>query len=224
MTLMTKYELVAMAAGFLLGGIISSIITEKSVEKRKNEEFNKELEKIRLYSESKKTEKDTDGIKDEVSKETPEQKSKFSETSIDYHQVDTHANQYNHVTAVNDEDYVGKYGSHAHPIHLCTFEDACNAPPGWNMEYFKWWSVDDVLTDDDDNPVDFSLIGDACEHFGENPDDPDELYVSNHNTMKIYNIRKYDLSYAEECLGNTSYDEYQEPFREKIAKKGRFEE
>ena len=210
MTLMNKYELMAMAAGFLLGGLVSSIITEKVVEKRMNEEVNKELERLRKergilndvryaakYTASE-AEKATESL--ETLTKTV---SKFSESSIDAHDINTHEVQYNTEVAAKDENYVSKYGSYEDPIHVVTFEDCCDAPEGWKTEYLKWYSEDDVLTDEDNDPVDFSLIGNATDNFDENVlgEEEDTIYVSNRNTMTIYEVQKIEANYYEEVMG-----------------------
>lgn len=226
MTLMNKYELMAMAAGFLLGGLISSIITEKVVEKRMNEEVNKELDKLRAQKVVRLNAKDEDAeeISKNISKtgsievskhyepiepveasaeEMAKRLSKFSESSIDAHEINTHEVQYNTEVTAKDEDYVSKYGSYEEPIHIVTFEDCCDAPEGWKTEYLKWYSEDDVLTDEDNDPVDFSLIGNATDNFDENVlgEDEDTIYVSNRNTMTIYEVQKIEANYYEEVMG-----------------------
>ena len=200
MTMLNKYELMAMAAGFLLGGLISSIITEKVVEKRMNEEVNKELEKIHSI---RPTTSIPDAEKTLLQEKNDEPKSKFSESSIDAHEIDTHETQYNIEVAAKDENYVSKYGSYEEPIHIVTFEDCCDAPWGWKTEYLKWYSEDDVLTDDDNDPVDFSLIGNVTDNFDENVlgEDEDTIYVSNRNTMTIYEVQKIEANYYEEVMG-----------------------
>ena len=205
MTLMNKYELMAMAAGFLLGGLISSIITEKVVEKRMNEEVNKELERLRerktVHLNAKN--EDTEEISKNISKTGSIEVSKFSESSIDAHDINTHEVQYNTEVAAKDENYVSKYGSYEEPIHIVTFEDCCDAPWGWKTEYLKWYSGDDVLTDEDNDPVDFSLIGNATDNFDENVlgEDEDTIYVSNRNTMTIYEVQRIEANYYEEVMG-----------------------
>lgn len=238
MTLMNKYEFMAMAAGFLLGGLISSIITEKVVERRMNEEVNKEIDKLReqyaiqWHVSDDNAEKISEVVSNSGSVEPP--KSKFSENSIDYHTVDTHQTQYNHEVAVKDENYVSKYGSYDAPIHMVSFEDGCNAPEGWRTECLKWYSQDDVLTDEDNNPVDFSLIGNATDNFDENIISLDEtsvaddtIYVSNRNTMTIYEVQRIDANYYEEVMGGMVdwEDDRLSGGREKIHKrKGKFDD
>lgn len=243
MTLMNKYELMAMAAGFLLGGLISSIITEKVVEKRMNEEVNKELERIRENKNYKIVEiaENTKPIKPITSEEMNQAeekldkdlneaiKSKFSESSIDAHEINTHEVQYNTEVRSKDEDYVSKYGSYEDPIHIVTFEDCCDAPEGWKTEYLKWYSEDDVLTDEDNDPVDFSLIGNATDNFDENVlgEDEDTIYVSNRNTMTIYEVQKIEANYYEEVMGGIAEweDDRLSGGREKMHKrKEKFEE
>lgn len=213
MTMLNKYELMAMTAGFLLGGLISSIITEKVVERKMNEEINKELEIIRAKHNAELKikdiiikAKDAGKAAEEATKATEELAktlSKFSESSIDAHEINTHEVQYNTEVAAKDENYVSKYGSYEDPIHIVTFEDCCDAPEGWKTEYLKWYSEDDVLTDEDNDPVDFSLIGNATDNFDENVlgEDEDTIYVSNRNTMTIYEVQKIEANYYEEVMG-----------------------
>ena len=209
MTMLNKYELMAMAAGFLLGGLISSIIAEKAVEKRMNEEVNRELERLREQKTVHLNAKDEDAeeISKNISKTGSIEVSKFSESSIDAHEIDTHEVQYNTEVSVKDENYVSKYGSYEEPIHIVTFEDCCDAPEGWKTEYLKWYSEDDVLTDEDDDPVDFSLIGNATDNFDENVlgEEEDTIYVSNCNTMTIYEVQKIEANYYEEFIGDDAY-------------------
>lgn len=203
MTMLNKYELMAMAAGFLLGGLISSIITEKVVEHRMNEEVNKELDRIRENSVHNALHDEPIEPVEVSAEEMAKKLSKFSESSIDAHDINTHEVQYNTEVTAKDENYVSKYGSYEEPIHIVTFEDCCDAPEGWKTEYLKWYSEDDVLTDEDNDPVDFSLIGNATDNFDENVlgEDEDTIYVSNRNTMTIYEVQKIEANYYEEVMG-----------------------
>lgn len=226
MTMLNKYELMAMAAGFLLGGLVSNIITEKVLEHKTNEKINKELDKIHRDSNHHETE-EKPSKNDENKSDEP--KSKFSESSIGAHDIDTHEVQYNTEVVNKDENYISKYGSYEAPIHIVTFEDCCDAPEGWKTEWLKWYSEDDVLTDESDDPVDFSLIGNATDNFDENVlgEDEDTIYVSNRNTMTIYEVRKINANYYEEVLGGISEweDERLSGGREKIPKrKGKLDE
>ena len=225
MTMLNKYELMAMAAGFLLGGIISSIITEKVVEKRMNEEINKELDKLRVQKVVRLNAKDKDAeeISKNISKTSYIEVSKFSESSIDDHDIDTHGTQYNEEFVKKEDDYVSKYGTYDDPIHAVTFEETCDAPEGWKCIWFKWYAQDDVLTDEDDDPVDFSLIGNFTDDFDEyvfDTDEPDTIYVSNRNTMTIYEVQRLDENYYESVLGGMKeWDDINIASREKIPKR-----
>lgn len=78
--------------------------------------------------------------------------------------------------------------------------------PGEFSEFYDYephtltWYADGILADDTDeiiNDIDGTVGLDNLDHFGENPDDPDTIYVRNDKLKSDYEILKDLGSYSE---------------------------
>ena len=78
--------------------------------------------------------------------------------------------------------------------------------PGEFHEFYDYephtltWYADGILADDTDEIIDDidGTVGlDNLDHFGENPDDPDTIYVRNDKLQSDYEILKDNGTYAE---------------------------
>lgn len=63
-----------------------------------------------------------------------------------------------------------------------------------NLTYY---AGDLTLADDRDELVDFSYVGDGLDHFDEDPNDPDTVFVRNEKLMVDYEINRDYRSYSE---------------------------
>lgn len=226
----TTYTLVALGTGAIIGGLISQIVTEKVMEKKFEREFEEERKKIREYYRNKycvigidlasaeeTTIRESEGEALEPAEPNPGE-TKFSKASIDYHTVDTHKTNYSTHRLGDNEEYTFKERERDKDIYVVDFEEGCEADPGWDMVGLKYYCEDGVLTDEHDIPVDETIVGDGLDHFGEDPNDPNTVYVKNHKLKKVYEIIALDASYAFDVIG-VDPDSY----NKKTNKKGREE-
>lgn len=225
----TTYTLIALGTGAIIGGLISQIVTEKVMEKKFEREFEEERKKIKEYYQNKYEaitinggiydgiNLDTEGEALEPQEPNPGE-TKFSKASIDYHTVDTHKTNYATQKLDNNEEYTFKERERDKDIYVVDFEEGCEADPGWDMVGLKYYCEDGVLTDEHDIPVDETIVGDGLDHFGEDPNDPNTVYVKNHKLKKVYEIVALDASYAFDVIG-VDPDSY----NKKTNKKGREE-
>lgn len=212
----TTYTLLALGTGAIIGGLISQIVTEKVMEKKFEREFEEERKKIKEYYQEKYAgtpckypgvgvDSDKNNLESEGEALEPQEpnpgETKFSKASIDYHTVDTHKTNYSTHRLGDNEEYTFKERERDKDIYVVNFEEGCEADPGWDMVGLKYYCEDGVLTDEHDIPVDETIIGDGLDHFGEDPNDPNTVYVKNHKLKKVYEIVALDASYAFDVIG-----------------------
>lgn len=197
----TAYTLIALGTGAIISGLITQFITEKVLTAKFEREAEEERQKIKDYYRAK-YEPIIPGVESKTEESAPNPgETKFSKASIDYHTVDTH--KINYATKLGDHEEYTFNDDHRQDqdVYVVSFAEGCEADPGWNMIPLKYYCEDGVLTDENDNPVDETLIGDGLDHFGEDPDDPNTVYVKNKKVKHIYEIVAIDANYAVDVLG-----------------------
>lgn len=198
----TAYTLIALGTGAIISGLITQFITEKVLTAKFERETEEERQKIKEYYKEKYGTPCNIGSEDTSDKVRPNPgETKFSKSSIDYHTVDTHKTNYATNLGDHEEYTFNDERRHDQDIYVVSFAEGCEADPGWNMISLKYYCDDGVLTDENDTPVDETLIGDGLDHFGENPDDPYTVYVKNKKVKHIYEISAIDANYAMDILG-----------------------
>lgn len=196
-----QYILIALGTGVIAGALASQIITEKVMERKFEKQIEEERKQIKEYYKDKYGTHciSESGKAVNVDTDTPNPgESKFSKASIDYHPVDTHKVNYSTSRLGDNEEHTFSDVpiKHKGDIYVCTFEESCNAPEGYNEIQLKYFSIDGVLTDENGAPVDETIVGDGLYHFGDDPDDPDVVYVKNEKLKAVYCIVAIDAAYA----------------------------
>lgn len=207
---MTKktYTLLALGTGAIIGALVAQFVTEKVMESKFDKRLEEERKHIKdalnakygIAANEETLARESEGEALEPSDYSPGE-TKFSKASIDYHQVDTHKTNYSTHRLGDNEEYTFTERKYTDPIYVVSFEEGCEADPGWDMVSLKYYCDDGVLTDENDIPVDETIVGDGLDHFGEDPNDPNTVYVKNHNLKKVYEITALDASYQEDVIG-----------------------
>lgn len=90
-------------------------------------------------------------------------------------------------------------------IEVLRFEDFLDKPDGgWEEDEFSYWFEDNTLSDDHDEVIidEARLIGDQWfDHFDEDPDNPDSVYIRNYDLRTDFIVNRKLMSYAEVVLG-----------------------
>lgn len=81
---------------------------------------------------------------------------------------------------------------------LCDDED-------WEVSGLTYYNEDDILTDEIGEVIldPEHIVGEALQHFGEESEDPDIVYIKNYFTHTIYEIVRLHKSYQASVLGYT---------------------
>lgn len=85
------------------------------------------------------------------------------------------------------------------PPKIISAEDYSNLPAHINQEVLYFYAYDEILTDDEEEPIEDPaiLIGDALTKYGFADNDEQIIFVMNYATDTCYEIQKVDANWTE---------------------------